>query len=98
MTSRLYRSIRPLVAQVGLRHRASPRRRAGGNPDHPRLDRALRRGAILLDGRQTQTGVAPFLPGRAHDALNQLLRVMPLSTRALMGLLIAWVGRHHRRE
>jgi len=40
-------------------------------------------GLILLDGRQTQTRVALFLPGRAHDALNRLLRVMPLSTRAL---------------
>src|SRR5215203_6808905 len=51
-------------------------------------------GLILLDGRQPQTRVALFLPGRAHDALNRLLRVMPLSTRALMGLLIAWVKRH----
>ena len=44
------------------------------------------------------TRVALFLPGRAHDALNRLLRVMPLSTRALMRLLIAWVGRGHRQE
>jgi DDE superfamily endonuclease len=42
--------------------------------------------------------VALFLPGRAHDALNRLLRVMPLSTRALMRLLIGWVGRSHRQE
>jgi hypothetical protein len=35
-----------------------------------------------------------FLPGRAHDALNRLLRVMPLSTRALMGVLVGWVKRH----
>jgi hypothetical protein len=46
-------------------------------------------GLILLDGRQTQTRVTRFLPGRCHDALNRLLRVMPLSTRVLMGLLIA---------
>jgi hypothetical protein len=50
-------------------------------------------GLILLDGRQTQTRVALFLPGRCHDALNRLLRVMPLSTRALMGALVAWVKR-----
>src|SRR5829696_9745766 len=55
-------------------------------------------GLILLDERQTQTRVALFLPGRAHDALNRLLRVMPLSTRALMRLLIGWVGRGHRQE
>jgi hypothetical protein len=50
-------------------------------------------GLILLDGRQTQTRVARFLPARAHDALNRLLRVMPLSTRALMALLGEWVRR-----
>jgi len=55
-------------------------------------------GLILLDERQTQTRVALFLPGRAHDALNRLLRVMPLSTRALMRLLIGWVGRGHHEE
>jgi len=48
-------------------------------------------GLILLDGRQTQTRVAPFLPAWAHDALNRLLRVMPPSTRALMVLLGKWV-------
>jgi DDE superfamily endonuclease len=37
--------------------------------------------------------VARLLPGRCHDALNRLLRTMPLSTRTLMGLLIAWVRR-----
>jgi hypothetical protein len=52
-------------------------------------------GLVLLDGRQTQTRVALFLPSRAHDALNRLLRVMPLSTRALMGLLIAFCKRRH---
>jgi hypothetical protein len=52
-------------------------------------------GLILLDGRQTQTRVALFLPARAHDALNRLLRVVPLSTRALMGLLIALSKRRY---
>jgi SRSO17 transposase len=50
-------------------------------------------GLILLDARQTQTRVARFLPGRCHDALNRLLRLLPLSTRSLMVLLIAWVQR-----
>jgi hypothetical protein len=48
-----------------------------------------------LDGRQTQTRVALFLPGRAHDALNRLSRVMPLSTRALMGLLVVFCKERH---
>jgi hypothetical protein len=46
-------------------------------------------GLILLDARQTQTRVARFLPGRCHDALNRLLRYIPLSTRVLTGLLMA---------
>jgi hypothetical protein len=47
-------------------------------------------GLIHLDGRQTQTPMARFLPGRCHDAPNRLLRLMPLSTRTLVGVLIAW--------
>jgi hypothetical protein len=47
----------------------------------------------LLDARPTQTRVSRVLPGRCHDALNRLPRLMPLSTRALMGLLLAWVQR-----
>jgi hypothetical protein len=50
-------------------------------------------GLILLDAHQTQTHVSRTLPARCHDALNRLLRQMPLSTRALMGLLISFVGR-----
>lgn len=46
-------------------------------------------GLILLDTRQNCTRITDFLPGRCHDALNRLLRVMPLSTRVVMGLLIA---------
>jgi DDE superfamily endonuclease len=34
----------------------------------------------------------------AHDALNRLLRVMPLSTRALMGLLIAFCKRRRHGD
>ena len=33
------------------------------------------------------------MPGRCHDALNRLLRTSPLSTRSLLGLLVAWVAR-----
>lgn len=97
MTSRLYRTTRPLVAQVSL-----ILRRFGveevATPTTVALIALYVAGLILLDGRQTQTRVALFLPGRAHDALNRLLRVMPLCTRALMRLLIAWVGRRRRQE
>jgi SRSO17 transposase len=37
--------------------------------------------------------VARALPGRHHDALNRLLRVMPWSSRALTGLLLAYAKR-----
>jgi hypothetical protein len=47
-------------------------------------------GLILLDARPTQTRVSRFLPARCHDARNRLLRLMPLSTRALMALPLAW--------
>jgi hypothetical protein len=33
-------------------------------------------GLFILDGRQTQTRVTRFLPGRCHDALYRLLRVI----------------------
>ena len=94
MTSRLYRTTRPLAAQIALMLG-----RLGisgvGSPTTVALITLYVSGLILLDGRQTQTRVSLFLPGRAHDALNRLLRVMPLSTRALMGLLIAFCKRRH---
>jgi len=50
-------------------------------------------GLILLDKRQTPSQIAFFLPARSHDALSRLLRVVPLSSRALMKLLIALANR-----
>src|SRR5215210_678495 len=98
VTPRLYRTTRPLAVRVALalRHLGI----AGvGSPTTIALIALYVAGLILLDGRQTQTRVALFLPGRAHDALNRLLRVMPLSTRTLMGLLIALCkGRRHRED
>ncbi|MFQ5873743.1 MAG: transposase [Dehalococcoidia bacterium] len=47
-------------------------------------------GLILLDERQNQSRITRFLPGRCHDALNRLLRVIPLSTRMIMALLISF--------
>jgi len=63
-----------------------------GTPTVAALVSLYATGLILLDERQTQTRVTRFLPGRCHDALNRLLRVMPLSTRLLMQLLVAWVN------
>ncbi len=92
MTSRLYRTTRPLYSQVAL-----TLRRLGltdlGSPTLVALVRLYVTGLVLLDARQTQTRVARFLPGRCHDALNRLLRLMPLSTRSLMRLLIEWARR-----
>ena len=95
MTPRLYRTTRPLAARIVL-----VLRRLGidavGSPTMAALITLYVAGLILLDGRQTQTRVALFLPGRAHDALNRLLRVMPLSTRALMGLLVIFCKERHK--
>ncbi len=92
MTPRLYGSTRPLFVQVW--HALC---RLGiariGTPTAQVLVALYVTGLVLLDARQTQTRVASFLPGRCHDALNRLLRVMPLSTRAVMRLLAGWAGR-----
>lgn len=92
MASRLYRTTQPLAARVTLVLGRLGISRVG-SPTTAALIALYVSGLILLDGRQTQTRVARFLPARAHDALNRLLRVMPLSTRALMVLLREWVRR-----
>src|SRR5215210_8733531 len=93
-------SYHPSSGQPSRPCAALPQHRWDGHSDHLCPDRFVYVvGLILLDGRQTQTRVALFLPGRAHDALNRLLRVMPLSTRALMRLLIALCkGRRHQED
>jgi len=48
-------------------------------------------GLILLDDNQTNTRITKYLPARCHDAVNRLLRVLPFSSRALLGLGIAWI-------
>jgi len=50
-------------------------------------------GLILLDVRQTPWRMQERLPARCHDALNRLLRVMPVSTRAIMCCLALWAKR-----
>ena len=93
MASRLYSTTRPLYLQVA-RLLTSLGLASLGSPTLVALIGLYVTGLILLDVHPTQTRVTRFLPGRCHDALNRLLRVMPLSTRALMGLLIGWVQRH----
>ena len=98
MASRLYRSTQVLYAQV-LKALSRLRIRGWGDstelaevsPTAVVLLALCVTGLILLDVHQTQTRVTRFLPGRCHDALNRLLRVMPCSTRRLMALLVHWV-------
>jgi len=81
----MYLHVEQAVAKLGLTPRESP--------TTGMLIALYVTGLILLDTRQTQTRVTHILPGRCHDALNRLLRIMPLSTRALMRCLMAWVQR-----
>lgn len=87
MASRLYGTTRALYLAV-----AAVMQRLGvmrlGSPTWAALMTLSVTGLILLDVHPTQTRVAQFLPARCHDALNRLLRVMPFSTRSLMGLLM----------
>lgn len=84
-TRRLYTAVARILAHLGI---------AGiGSPTMVALVALYVSGLILLDVHQTQTRVTHFLPARCHDALNRLLRSMPLSTRALMSLLTALAKR-----
>jgi hypothetical protein len=49
-------------------------------------------GLLLLDARPSQTRISQALPAREHDALNRLLRTVPLSTRALLAGSLALVA------
>lgn len=87
MASRLYRTTLPLylaVEQILRRLGAAQL----GSPTLFGLIALTVTGLIMLDERPTQTRVSARLPARAHDALNRLLRSLPLSTRVLMRLLI----------
>lgn len=50
-------------------------------------------GLVLLDRRQNNKRISRWLPGRCHDALNRLLRTMPLSSRVLMRLILTYARR-----
>jgi hypothetical protein len=92
VTPRLYRTTRPLFVAISQTLTALGLDTVG-SPTTFVLIGLYVTGLILLDARQTQTRVTRFLPGRCHDALNRLVRLMPLSTRALLALLIAWAKR-----
>ena len=49
-------------------------------------------GLLLLDHRQNGTRIADWLPARAHDAINRLLRTHTVSTRGLMDTIINWAN------
>jgi hypothetical protein len=92
MASRLYRTTRPLFAHVvAALHSLGVLVAVGGNPTAFGLVALYVAGLVLLDARQTQPRISATLPARCHDALNRLLRTVPLSTRALLRGLIGFV-------
>src|SRR5690242_16344229 len=98
MASRLYRTTRPLYAQVvAALQLLGVSAAVGGSPTTFGLVALYVTGLLLLDARQTQPRISAQLPARSHDALNRLLRVVPLSTQALMGGLIWFAQRLSHR-
>lgn len=89
MASRLYPTTRRLYRQV-LRYLKHFGLDAVVSPLVLALIAVDITGLLLLDRRQNSSRIADWLPARAHDALNRLLRVYALSTRALMGGLVQW--------
>src|SRR5581483_2097483 len=90
MALRLYRTTRRLYGQVTTALQALQVSAAvGDNPTRFGLLALYVTGLVLLDARPSQTRISQVLPAREHDALNRLLRTLPLSTRALLrGLLV----------
>jgi hypothetical protein len=98
MALRLYRTTRPLFQQVEVAlQMLGVMAAVGGHPTTFGLIALYVTGLVELDARQTQPRISQTLPARCHDALNRLVRTMPLSTRALMtGLL--WFARQVSRR
>ena len=97
MAFRLYRTTRRLYRQVttALQPLHVPTA-VGANPTRFGLVALYVTGLVLRDARPSQTRISQALPARAHDALNRLLRTVPLSTRALLAStvrLAAGLGR-----
>jgi hypothetical protein len=93
MALRLYRTTRQLYGQVTavLRQVQVPDA-VGSNPTLFGLVALYVTGLVLLDARPSQTRISQVLPAREHDALNRLLRTVPLSTRALMAGIVVLVA------
>ena len=92
MVSRLYASTRSLWEQVETAIAALDVGR--GRPRRLVEVMALYvTGLIPLEKGQTAVRIATVLPGRAHDALNRLLRILPWSPQQLILSLIRWVQR-----
>jgi hypothetical protein len=89
MAFRLYRTTRRLYGQVTTAlqtlHVAAA---VGANPTRWGLVALYVTGLVLLDARPSQTRISQALPAREHDALNRLLRTVPLSTRALLAGIV----------
>jgi hypothetical protein len=93
MAFRLYRTTRGLFSQVTTALQALQVPAAvGANPTVIGLVALYVTGLVLLDARPSQTRISQVLPAREHDALNRLLRTVPLSTRALLGGTLAVVA------
>jgi DDE superfamily endonuclease len=89
MAFRLYRTTRRLYGQVttALQTLHVPAA-VGANPTRLGLVALYVTGLMLLDARPSQTRISQVLPAREHDALNRLLRTVPLSTRALLAGIV----------
>lgn len=87
MVSRLYATTRPLFQQVAEVLARLPLGLPPGRLERLALYVA---GLILLDRDQTACRICRLLPGRAHDALNYLLRRASLCPQRLMQGLALW--------
>jgi DDE superfamily endonuclease len=98
MAFRLYRTTRRLYSQVTKALRTLHVQAAiGGSPTVFGLVALYVTGLVLLDARPSQTRISHALPAREHDALNRLLRTVPLSTRALLAGTMVLVAALSRR-
>jgi hypothetical protein len=92
MALRLDRTTRRLFGQVteSLR-RLQVAAAVGDHPTRFELVALYVSGLVLLGARPSQTRISQMLPAREHDTVNRLLRILPLSTRALLAGLLGLV-------
>lgn len=93
MASRLYPTTRRLFLQVVRALRSLGVEAALPSPTTFALTALYLTGLILLGERQTPWRIAQWLPARCHDAMNRLLREMPVPVRPLLRALCAWAAR-----